>query len=347
MTNRQNIDNQRGEVTFRRKLVQQQVEEKPVFEDEFSKTDIERILKERMDVTLRAMEELKNREVILSPYLEIGAERGQRSLVMETDLNLHGAALDLSYDMLKSCEYYKDVFEKKLPVRVCTDLYCLPFKTGSIPFVFCYQTLHHFPDPLPVVDELHRVLTPGGAFMFDEEPFKRGFHLNLYRTRKVFSNQHRSRGVFRKVFDHLFAELSCNEEEHGVIENDNISTAEWRKTFSSFPVKEVKLRSPGRVVSDLYGHKFSLNYILNYIWGGEISGICKKSGDPVPVDYSVVDAFTCPLCLTDGSEPDLKNADDRFVCEGCATEYPVVNNVIFLLKPDQLESLYPEICSGE
>ena len=236
MTDRQNIDNQRGEVIFRRKLVQQQVEEKPVFEDEFSKTDIERILKERMDVTLRAMEELKRKGIELAPYLEIGAERGQRSLVMETDLNLHGAAIDLSYDMLKSCEYYKDVFKKKLPVRVCTDLYCLPFKPGSIPFVFCYQTLHHFPDPFPVVDELHRILTPGGAFMFDEEPFKRGFHLSLYRTKKVFSNQHRSRGVFRKVFDHLFAEISCNEEEHGVIENDNISTAEWRRTFSSFPV---------------------------------------------------------------------------------------------------------------
>ncbi|MDP8240959.1 MAG: methyltransferase domain-containing protein [Candidatus Hatepunaea meridiana] len=339
----QTINNQLGEITFRRKLVQQQVDGDQLFEDEFDKENIEKILRERMDVTLKRMKELKDKGTVLSPYLEIGAERGQRSLVMETDLNLRGAATDLSFDMLKSCEYYKDVFDKNMPVRVCADLYNLPFKTGSIPFVFCYQTLHHFPDQAPIVEEIHRVLSSGGTFLFDEEPYKKGFHLNLYKTDKVFSEQHIGRSIIRKFLDHLFAEYVCNEEEYDVIENDDISTSVWRRTFARFAQKNIKLHSIGSIYSDLYGFKFTLNYILNYLWGGDISGECIKAGDLTAVEYSITDAMTCPVCLTNGIEPDLKCESDYYICENCGIKYPVEDGVVFLLKPVTLKQLYPEI----
>ena len=344
MSELQTIDNQRGEIDFRRKLVQQQVDGQQLFTDEFDSREIERILKERMDSTRERMQKLLDSGLTMSPYVEIGAERGQRSLIMESDLNQQGAAIDLSFDMLRSCEHYKTVFEKnKLPLRICGDLYLAPFKTDSIPFVFCYQTLHHFPNPEPIVEEVRRFLAPGGCFFFNEEPFKKGFHLKLYRTDKVFSDMHLRRRFIRKLFDHFFAEYVCNEVEHGVIENDDITIRIWREVFSRFDEKDVKLSSFRSVTSDLYGRGFSLNSVLNYLWGGSISGICRKAGDPVAEVRSIESALTCPVCLKGGNEPELIRKESIFSCEGCESKYPVVNDVLFLLAPDKLVNLYPEI----
>ena len=56
---------------------------------------------------------LQKLNITLSPYIEIGAERCQRSLVMENDLGLSGgAAIDISFDMLRSCNHYQDIFNK-------------------------------------------------------------------------------------------------------------------------------------------------------------------------------------------------------------------------------------------
>jgi SAM-dependent methyltransferase len=118
--------------------------------------------------TAQAMERLRKRGVALSPYLELGAERGQRALVLENDFGARGAAVDLSLDMLRSTAHYGEVFHKpRMPERICCDAHTLPFRTGSLPFVFCYEFLHHFPTPAPVVKEIHRVLAPGGWFFFD------------------------------------------------------------------------------------------------------------------------------------------------------------------------------------
>ncbi|MEN4006265.1 MAG: class I SAM-dependent methyltransferase [Methanobacteriaceae archaeon] len=141
---------------------------------------MKKILSDRMKKTFEQMILLKESGAVLSPYIEIGAERCQRSLVMENDLKATGAAIDISYDMLKSCDYYKDVFNKsKVPLRICCDANNLPFITNSIPFVFCYETLHHFPDPTPILKEIHRVLSPGGHFFFDDEPYKKVLHIQL------------------------------------------------------------------------------------------------------------------------------------------------------------------------
>ena len=37
-------------------------------------------------------------------------------------------------------------------------------------FVFAYQALHHFAQPVPVIAECHRVLGQGGHLFFNEEP---------------------------------------------------------------------------------------------------------------------------------------------------------------------------------
>ena len=67
----------------------------------------------------------------------------------------------------------KSFQKKNAPERICCDANTLPFAQNSLPFVFCFETLHHFPDPTPVVHEIYRVLCPGGWFYFNEEPFKK------------------------------------------------------------------------------------------------------------------------------------------------------------------------------
>jgi ubiquinone/menaquinone biosynthesis C-methylase UbiE len=188
-----------------------------------------------MKMTTEQMRRLKDKGIVLSPYIEIGAERCQRSLVMENDIGAHGAAVDISFDILKSCDHYAGLFKKREPpVRVCCDVNILPFCSNSIPFIFCYETLHHFPEPSPVVLQIEKVLRPGGFFYFQEEPFKQVLHLPLYKSWKIYSKDTLKRGVLRKIIDRFFSESTCNERKYGVLENHDIPLRNWKDSLEPF-----------------------------------------------------------------------------------------------------------------
>ena len=343
METRQTANNQEGEIQFRRKLVRQQVEGEVVLDDEYSSDEIAGILRDRMSNTLDTMRELQASGICLSPFVEIGAERGQRAMVMESDLGLHGAAVDISFDMLKSCDHYSRLFNRdKLPLRICADLYNAPFMSNSVPFIFCYQTLHHFPDSKPIINGMHRILQPGGSFYFAEEPFKRGFHLPLYKSSRNFSLQHRKRNKVKRFLDHLFAEEICNEVDHGVVENDDIPIKHWREVFRIFVRREIRISSLS-VSSDLFRPESLLRYGLNWFWGGEVSGLCRKDGDFVENRRSIEDALACVKCLLDGQEILLKQDKKSMDCPICGSVYPIRDGVVFLMTPEKRRALYPEI----
>ena len=80
---KQQSDNaQKGEIEFRKELSRQQINGDCFFENEYDAKGIEKILIERMKKTYDNMVSLRGQNYVLSPYLEIGAERCQRSLVM-------------------------------------------------------------------------------------------------------------------------------------------------------------------------------------------------------------------------------------------------------------------------
>ena len=343
---RQQAINQKGEIEFRRKLLRQQVEGENTLSDEFEGGEGEDILRGRMQETLAAMQHLSKSGVKLSPYLEIGAERGQRSLVMENDMGSTGAAADISADMLFSFDHYSAVFNKpRVPLRVCCDVNNLPFRSDSLPFVFCYETLHHFPSPIPIVAELYRVIHPGGYLWFDEEPYRKVLHWNLYDEGKAYSRETQERGVVRRAFDRLFATMTCNEVAHGVIENHEITTAEWRDALSVFASKDVWLQPSARfnLKARLHGSSLSPKYWLAYLMGGKITALCGKDTGSGSEIASIFDALICPSCRITGNENSVHRKDSGFVCSACRKRYPVVGGVVFLFEYSKLGDLYPEV----
>ncbi len=339
------VDSKLGEIRFRRRLKEQQVEGKRVFKDEFDAGGIQQILRDRMEKTRMQIGGLRDRGIPISPYLEIGAERCQRSLVMENDLGAAGAAADISFDSLQSCVHYGKVFGKPCsPARLCCDAYHLPFLAGSLPFVFCYETLHHFPDPTPIIREIFRIVSPGGRFMFEEEPFKRVLHVDLYKGRKLYSKENLRSGRLRRALDATFGTMSCNEVEHGVIENFGIPLSVWKEALSGFEDRRVTLHSVK--TTGLFEPRNRLFYLLAYLFGGGISGLCRKPGKGGPAGGSVLERLACPTCLEEGKENRLAPADGPFHCAACGRNYPVEDGIIFLLSDRCFRQLYPEIFEG-
>lgn len=342
---KQLIENQKGEVEFRKRLYLHQVENQTVFTNEFDANGIEDILRDRMKKTLYQMTQLQKNNITLSPYIEIGAERCQRSLVMENDLGLKGgAAVDISFDMLKSCLHYQNVFGKvNSPIRICCDANNLPFMTNSLPFVFSYETLHHFPEPAPIIQEIYRVLLPGGCFFFDEEPYKKIVHFNLYKGKKIYSKEFLKRSTIKRMVDYFFCARRCNEIEYGIIENENISLKLWKHALTDFDEKEIKLTSAKLFTTDLFHPKSFIKYFAAYLLGGNISGICRKTGTGVSHSKSILNTLICPSCRKPGSESLLKRKLSSYICPECSKIYPVIDQVLFLFSYDKFAELYPEI----
>jgi ubiquinone/menaquinone biosynthesis C-methylase UbiE len=69
---------------------------------------------------------------------------------------------DLSTEMLEGCERHG----RARLVR--GDMTSLPFASGSIAVVFCRSALHHVDDEIAVLNEVTRVLEPGGRLILAE-----------------------------------------------------------------------------------------------------------------------------------------------------------------------------------
>jgi ubiquinone/menaquinone biosynthesis C-methylase UbiE len=167
----QTIENKKGEVTFRKSLAKQFEGTEIIYPGEPTQKEYLQIIKDRLKDYRTYFEKIIGRDVPLTPYLELGAGVGQGAMLLENEYHARGFTSDISYETLNLAKkYLKDIGYKKMPIRVCCDVYNLPFRSQSLPFVFTFQTLHHLPDPYPVLKEIKRVLIPGGFFYFNEEP---------------------------------------------------------------------------------------------------------------------------------------------------------------------------------
>src|SRR3989344_4035057 len=176
-----------GEVNFRRTLAKQHFSRQLVFNKEYNQQEMQTALKEKVNRAEKDFTELYRKQFKFSPFLEIGAGYGQASLLLINQFHASGFAVDLAHKPLTEIPHTAKIlgFSHHVPTLVC-DAENLPFADNSFAFIFCYQTLHHFPHPQPVLQEIYRKLRPGGVVFFSEEPVKQDFNLTLwYRPTKL------------------------------------------------------------------------------------------------------------------------------------------------------------------
>ena len=79
---------------------------------------------------------------------------------------LHVTGVDLSDEMLAEAEDYARQHDMDQAVSFRKgDVQQIPFADGSVDLVVSTLSLHHWSDPVAVLDEVARVLSPGGSFL--------------------------------------------------------------------------------------------------------------------------------------------------------------------------------------
>ncbi|MBI2011687.1 methyltransferase domain-containing protein [Candidatus Daviesbacteria bacterium] len=336
MTLRQTIANKKAEVQFREKLVKQHKGEQSYFPGQPDNLRILIELKKRLSDTKKDILNLKKEGLLKSPYLEIGAEKCQRSMLCENQFKIKGIAADISFHSLDSANFFaKKLGFKKMPLRICLDAYNLPFLDNCIPFIFFYQTLHHFPDPSPILRESARVLRSDGVVFINEEPIKQLFNLNLFR--RDFNLNNLQKLLKRLLILPFISTIGKSEMESGIIET-SFWLDKWEsilKDFERVKVTATPLFGKGQLL-EKNAHQGWLNpnlltKALIAILGGGIKVIATKNKKP-RLDFlsnDIFDILACPDCKVRVSLK--KSGSNLFYCQKCGSEFPIKKDILIFL----------------
>jgi SAM-dependent methyltransferase len=293
----------------------------------------------------------------LGPFIEIGGDIGSKSMLLENELGVTGAAVDLSVDSLGAApEVARRLNYSRIPLRICCDAADLPFLDQTFQFAYCFQTLHHFANPKPVIDEVHRVLGNGGHFYFDEEPIRRWLCLNLYRCGrpedlKGFNKWLLNTGLIRYVAEAHIG--SGPETEWGICENQRLSLRRWKKLLAAFEI--IELQHPSFATRDAY----LVGKVLRYagipthwierttasLFGGTMQALCRVGkGLPARANHDdLLKLMQCPECHAPIS---YRTRESRFCCDACGP-FEACDNVHLLLRREQAKQLYPLLLKRE
>ncbi len=279
MTRYQTPEQKQAEITYRKNLNQGGYEDA-----EPTKVELVQELRNRNNKTRLDFQELQRQDRDLSPFLEIGAERGQRAMLLSSEFGEQGIMLDLSYESLKQSREIKSTLKlNKIPQPISADAYKLPFKSNSFELVFIYQTLHHFPDPEPIIEEAYRVLKPKGVFFFNEEPVMQKFNLKLWRRPTKLRWWEKPLKWIGLL--HFISEIGKSETDAGIIET-SFDLPAWENALNKFKKVEATLTvfpfGPTAILkksnSSNSGWLSSSGLVttLLYLLGGNIHAICHK-----------------------------------------------------------------------
>lgn len=342
---KQGFSVKKGEVTFRQKLASQQSKDGCiVFPDLHNHNEMLEIMRQRVASTRRAMRRLLADGISLSPFIELGAERCQRALVLVNEFDAQGIAIDISFDMLRlGAEVAKSLGYEKVPMRICCDANNLPVRDSALSFAFCYETLHHFPDPSPIIKELARVLGDQSILYFDEEPVKG----SIYRFTRLYQRHGHRLSPFENILNRLgllplISKAGGIECEHGILEEEfDLNT--WQQALAPFQNTEVIVNK--KLDLHLDNFRFSPSKVLAGVLGGNIEVRCKieKEQQVSTLSNSLIEMLKCPTCAN--KHPvSLHIAQQRqgLQCDECGCFYPEVDGVLFLMEFSLSRNLYPE-----
>jgi ubiquinone/menaquinone biosynthesis C-methylase UbiE len=288
----------------------------------------------------------KHREFIgeMSPFLEIGANAGHTSYMLANEFGATGFALDISADSLRHGRYLMDAWGlTKAPVRLAGDGVNLPFADASLRFVCTFQTLSQFMDIEAVFREVHRVLQPGGVFLFAEEPLLRKLSLRLYRcpyydTMKPWERKLHDWGLLGYLVRDVIG--AHQEESFGIRQNHTMGLAEWDALAKKyFAEQRYDAFVPERGWGETIVKRAALSNWRAARWlGGTLAGILKKAGRSAPlggtVDWSRL--LRCPDCHVS-----ITLDGDTLHCTKCSYSASNEGEVYNLLPSAERAELYP------
>ncbi|MCH7951960.1 methyltransferase domain-containing protein [Patescibacteria group bacterium] len=332
MTYKQPISAKRGEIRFRDKLSDQHFGTKTAFPQEYTSQEMIRVLVEKTRRVREDFAKLNREGVALSPFLDIGAGYGQASLLLENEFSAQGFASDLaSKPLLTMNESAKRLGFSRLPHAVVFDAESIPFPNQSFAFVFCYQTLHHFPHPLAVTREIARVLKPGGVFFFAEEPVAQSFNLPLWhRPTKLRWWEKALKATLILPF---ISRIGKTEIDHGILE-EAFPLSVWKEALTPFAKFETELKPFPFGPKGSLERNNGLNRLFLFFLGGGITGVArKKASQAKPTKPH----FACPTCRR---HPRLSKKNGALICPNCGDTFPVTDSIPILIKKKLRKKLY-------
>lgn len=336
----QSTSSKASEIRYRAKILEQHLGKRVVEKNEPTSGEFKQLMSQKLKLSNHLFKKLQKQSYHLSPFLEIGSEHALRPALLESKFGAQGFASDISFYSLSHAKEYAKMFKFKKPaMAICADAYNLPFKSNSFPFVFLYETLHHFPDPKPVLMEANRVLAPGGICLIGSDPIKQSLQLSLwYRPNKL--------RVWEKILKYILilpfiSHIGKTEVEKGILEGA-FSLKTWKKSLSMFEEVEATIRAfplgPEQKIFKTTDNKWvGPNHFTNaalYLFGGGILAICRKKGSYGEKIIKDIHSFLiCPECKMDKKiETNLKQRGQEFFCNSCKNTFVNKNNVLVLLQ---------------
>ena len=280
----------------------------------------------------------------MTPFLEIGANAGHSSYMLANEFGAQGFALDLSADSLRHGRALMDAWNlQRAPIRVAGDAANLPFADESLRFVCAFQMLSQFMDIDAVFREVHRVLQPGGVFLFAEEPLRRRLSLRLYRcpyynNMKPWERRLNDWGLLGYLVEDVIG--AYQEDSFGIRQNHTMVLTDWDALVEKYFAQheyEVFVQERGwgeRIVKVAALSEFRAARWL----GGTLAAVCKKSGPGLqPLRLENFEALLrCPDCHASLT----RDASDGLMC-ACGYHAPLVDEVYNLLPSAERRELYP------
>ncbi|MCP4374025.1 MAG: methyltransferase domain-containing protein [Deltaproteobacteria bacterium] len=299
--------------------------------------NVRSLFRGRAHAILADLNALKQKGVSFSPFLEIGAGSVQRSAALINNYPTKGVATDISQKSLQDTPYVLSMLDYDLsPMLISCDAHHIPFLPNSFQFVFAYQTLHHFENPIPVLAECYRVLGKDGHLFFSEEPMDSSFRRFLRGNRMLSHPPTRMQKLgYRLGVQKVFWDDGTHERSLGMTEA-RFDIDLWRKALETYTIIDIEINQKLKIHSNLQAPV--LNSFLSGLIGGNVKGLCFKEEGEVATDN-----FRERLMCLDCKLAQLSRIDDKqFVCENCDRVYPITDGIIRIL-PKQLElELYPE-----
>lgn len=336
-----------AEVKFRAQITNQHLGKKLLFVNEPSALEFYKVQKAKLKETQETFKKLIEKGITLSPYLEIGSEYGLRASLIESRFKASGFATDISlYSLKKARKFAKVLKFNKTPTLICADAYNLPFKSDSFAFIFMYETLHHFPDPKPVLEEIRRVLAPGGCVLIGSEPVKQLLNISLWRRpNKLRAWEKLLKATLILPF---ISYIGKTEIDHGILE-ETFDLSTWQNALTIFDKVETEIKvypfGPSQTIEKKPAQNWlSLSLTTKIplaVLGGAIKAICFK-GNPnnrLKKDDSTK-LFICPNCLKrTQKEVVLTKNKSSFSCPQCNSRYTKINGVLLVVEKELSEKI--------